>query len=138
MRISYVQSWRKRHLLRQPILERHVSKNIQTQHTLLHAIITQLKPQIFLKHVQSFFSEWKTKGRQTLLLVLTSELHSITVITGVVFRAWKRCRIRRQSSFTISRFVFSRFGGSPLFSISKYQWVWVFWDVNHLILYGFC
>ena len=29
MRISYVRSWRKRHLLRQPILERHVSKKFR-------------------------------------------------------------------------------------------------------------
>ena len=32
---------------------------------------------------------------QTLLLLPTTELHSATVIIGVIFGAWKRCRIRR-------------------------------------------
>ena len=30
---------------------------------LLYVIITQLKPQIFVKHVQSFFSKQQTKGK---------------------------------------------------------------------------
>ena len=40
----------------------HQPTNLNSIH-FITSNITKLKPQIFLKHIQSFFSKWQTKGR---------------------------------------------------------------------------
>ena len=96
-RISLVRSWRKRHLLRQPISQSWSNTSATKHLNSIHLITCHYNPikTPNVPQTRSKLLPQTVNQGQTLLLLPTTELHSTTVITGVIFRAWKRCQIRR-------------------------------------------